>query len=133
MTHVQNSGATGQLLIGERLSPMAYHVSVEQTEGHYRVTVEALAPRDWLIRQGFERCATLLLASGNRVELEHQERVDVSDNISVVLRAPPLDYDDHVALFAAFPEVEDGFSSRLVTRPSKILFDPVQTTRLMNS
>jgi hypothetical protein len=107
MTHIQNVDGQGQLLIGDRLSPMTYHVAVERRDQQYRATVEMQAPRDWLIRQGFQSQATLVLASGERVQLEHDGPVDVSDSISVMLQAPPLDYADRDALMAAFPEVED--------------------------
>lgn len=108
MTHIFNSDATGQLLIGERLSPVVYHVAVEKADGRYRANVESSAPRDWLIRQGFEQRATLVLASGDQVEIEHDGPIDVSDSISVTLRAAPLEYGDRAALVAAFPEMDSG-------------------------
>jgi hypothetical protein len=108
MTHLSNSDATGQLLIGERLSPIVYHVAVEQAGGLYRATVESSVPRDWLIRLGFEQHATLVLASGDQVELEHDGQLDVSDAISVTLRAAPLQYAERAALLASFPELDNA-------------------------
>jgi len=108
MTHVQNVDGQGQLLIGERLSPMTYHVAVERFGSSYRATVEMQAPRDWLIRQGFQSRATLVLSSGDRIEIEHDGPVDVSDSISVVLQAEAVDYDNRDALVATFPEVEES-------------------------
>lgn len=105
MTHVQNVDGQGQLLIGERLSPMTYHVAVERRGSNFRAAVEMQAPRDWLIRQGFQSRATLVLASGDRIEVEHDGPVDVSDSISVKLEAAALDYRDRDALIAAFPEL----------------------------
>lgn len=105
MTHVQNVDGQGQLLIGERLSPMTYHVAVERRGPRYRATVEMQAPRDWLIRQGFQTRAILVLASGDRIEMEHDGPVEVSDSISIVLQAAPLDYGDRDALVAVFPEL----------------------------
>lgn len=104
MTHLQNVDGQGQLLIGERLSPMSYHVTVEQQEARYTATVEMQAPRDWLIRQGFQSEATLVLASGERIQLEHDGPVDVTDSISVLLQSHPVGYEDRDALLAAFPE-----------------------------
>ena len=108
MTHLQNADGQGQLLIGERLSPMSYHVTVEQQDARYTATVEMQAPRDWLIRQGFQSKATLVLASGDRVEVEHDGPVDVSDSISVLLQSHPVAYVDLDALVAAFPEIDEA-------------------------
>lgn len=110
MTHVQNVDGQGQLLIGERLSPVTYHVAIERSGNGYRVQIEMQAPRDWLIRQGFQSCAMLVLASGHRIAVEHEGPVDVSESISVVLRAPALDYSDRDALLAIFPEVNGSLA-----------------------
>lgn len=107
MTQLQKIDGQGQLLIGERLSPITYHVAVERQESGYQAVVDMQAPRDWLIRQGFRTKATLVLASGDRLEVEHDGPVEVSDSISVLLQAPPLDYADQAALIAAFPELEN--------------------------
>jgi hypothetical protein len=108
MTHVQNVDGQGQLLIGERFSPMTYRVTVERRSAGYRAKVEMQAPRDWLIRQGFQSRATLVLSSGDRIELEHDGPVDVSDSISVLLQGAALDYGDRDALVAAFPEADES-------------------------
>ena len=110
MTHVQNVDGQGQLLIGELLSPITYHVAVERLGSHYRATVEMQAPRDWLIRQGFKSRATLVLSSGDRIELEHDGPVDVSDSLRVVLQGKAVDYGDREALVAAFPEADESLS-----------------------
>ncbi|MDH4413987.1 MAG: hypothetical protein QE484_11800 [Rhizobium sp.] len=107
MTHVQNVDGQGQLLIGGRLAPISYHVTVERRGGLYQAKVAMQAPRDWLIRQGFQSRATLVLSSGDRLELEHDGPVDVSDSISVLLQAEARDYGDWDALIAAFPEIGD--------------------------
>lgn len=107
MTHLQNVDGQGQLLIGERLSPVTYHVAVQRQGPRFEATVEMQVPRDWLIRQSFMSRATLILASGERVEIEHDGPVDVSDSISVLLQAPVLLYADQDALIAAFPELNE--------------------------
>ncbi len=106
MTYVQSADGQGQLLIGERVAPISYHVAVEREGKGYAATVEMQAPRDWLIRQGFDRRATLVLASGDRAEIEVNDRLDVSDNVKVVLRTDRLEYADHGKLVDAFPELE---------------------------
>ncbi len=108
MTHVQNVDGQGQLLIGDRVSPISYHVAVERQGEGYSAQVEIQAPRDWLLRQGFETRATLVFASGERAELEHDGQLDVSDSISVILQAEPLEYKDRQKLIEAFPEAEGG-------------------------
>lgn len=108
MTHVQNADGQGQLLIGDRLSPVAYHVTVDREGDRFAASVEVQAPRDWLIRQGFKRSATLVLASGDRAAIGHDGQLDVSESISVVLQTGPLHYDDRETLVQAFPEVEGG-------------------------
>lgn len=108
MTHVQNVDGQGQLLIGDRVSPISYHVAVARRGEGYTAKVEIQAPRDWLLRQGFETRATLVFASGERAELEHDGRLDVSESISVILQAEPLEYKDRQKLIEAFPEAEGG-------------------------
>jgi hypothetical protein len=105
MTHVQNADGQGQLLIGDRVSPITYHVAVERKGNRYAARVAMQAPRDWLIRQGFETRATLVFASGMRAEIEHDGRLDVSDSLSIVLQTDTLEYRDHDKLLEAFPEV----------------------------
>jgi hypothetical protein len=106
MRHIENADGQGQLLIGERLSPVAYHVTAEEQAGRIVATVALQAPRDWLLRQGFKRRATLVLASGDRVEIVLEEDIDVSDSISIVLKTEALPYGDTKALLAAFPELD---------------------------
>lgn len=106
MTHLENADGQGQLLIGERLSPVAYHVTTEKQGGRLTATVDLQAPRDWLIKQGFKRRATLVLASGDRVEILHEDEVDVSDSISIVLKTEALLYTEAKALLEAFPELD---------------------------
>lgn len=105
MTHLENADGQGQLLIGERLSPVSYHVTMEEQGGSLAVTVDLQAPRDWLIKQGFKHRATLVLASGDRVEILHDGEIDVSDSLSIVLKTERLVYDDQKALLNAFPEL----------------------------
>ncbi len=105
MTHLNNADGQGQLLIGERLSPVSYHVAAENADGGLTVTVDLQAPRDWLIKQGFKRRATLVLASGDRVEILHDGEIDVSDSLSIVLKTERMVYDDPKALLDAFPEL----------------------------
>lgn len=110
MTHLQTIDGQGQLLIGERLSPASYHLAIERSGNGYAVTVGLQAPRDWLIRQGFQSRATLVLQSGDRIEVEHDGPVDVSDNVSVVLKAKTLQFGDRSALLTTFPEAEGGLN-----------------------
>ncbi|MDH4441783.1 MAG: hypothetical protein QE284_15515 [Rhizobium sp.] len=105
MTDLEIADGQGQLLIGERLSPVSYHVAAQKTDGRLSVTVDLQAPRDWLIKQGFKRRATLVLASGDRVEILHEDGVDVSDSLSIVLKTEPLVYNGTEALLSAFPEL----------------------------
>jgi hypothetical protein len=108
MTHMQNADGQGQLLIGDRVSPVTYRVAVERKGAGYAATVATQAPRDWLLRQGFERRATLVFASGSRAEIERDATLDVADSISVVLQTDVLEYRDRAMLIEAFPEVESS-------------------------
>lgn len=110
MTHVHNVDGQGQLLIGERVSPISYHVAVERRGEGYTAKAEIQASRDWLLRQGFETRATLVFSSGDRAELEHPGQLDVSESISVVLQTEPLEYKDHEKLIEAFPEAAEGLN-----------------------
>lgn len=106
--HLENADGQGQILIGERLSPVAYQVSVEEVDGRYRASVSLHAPRDWLLKQGFKSRATLILANGDRAEVEHASPVETSDNVSVILSAAAQSFGDHAALVAKFPELKLG-------------------------
>ena len=106
MMYLENADGQGQLLIGERLSPVSYHVAIEETDGGLEAVVDLQAPRDWLIKQGFKRRATLVLASGDRVELLHEGEVDISDSLSIVLKTEPLVYENPKSLLDAFPELQ---------------------------
>jgi len=110
MTHVQTVDGQGQLLIGARVSRISAPVAVERRGEGYTAKFEIQAPRDWLIRQGFETRATLVFASGERAELKHDGQLDVSDSISVILQAEPLEYPDRQKLIEAFPEAEGGIN-----------------------
>jgi hypothetical protein len=122
MRHLENADGQGQLLIGERLSPVSYHVAAEEADGRLAVKVDLQAPRDWLIKQGFKRQATLVLASGDRVEILHEDEVDVSDSLSIVLRTEPLVYEGPQALLNAFPEL-DSEGSPIQAEKKDLFFD----------
>lgn len=105
MTHLENADGQGQLLIGDRLSPVTYHVTVESVGRGFAVTADLHAARDWLIKQGFKRRATLVLASGDRAEIVHDDDIDVADSLSIVLKTERLTYDGAGLLLNAFPEL----------------------------
>ncbi|WP_244618798.1 hypothetical protein [Rhizobium sp. 18065] len=106
--HLENADGQGQILIGERLSPVAYRVSVEEVDGRYRASVSLHAPRDWLLKQGFKLRATLILANGDRTEVEHGSPVEISDNVSVILSGAPQSFGDQTSLIEKFPELKLG-------------------------
>ncbi|WP_156378695.1 MULTISPECIES: hypothetical protein [unclassified Rhizobium] len=118
MAHLENADGQGQLLIGERLSPVSYHVTVEERDEQLVAKVNLQAPRDWLIKQGFKKRATLVRASGDRVEVLHDGEVDVADSLSIVLEADDLVYARADALLDAFPELE--LSSDAAERIKKV-------------
>ncbi|CAH0338449.1 hypothetical protein [Rhizobium sp. CECT 9324] len=106
--HLENADGQGQILIGGRLSPVAYQVSVERVDARYQATVTMHAPRDWLLKQGFKSRATLVLASGEQTDVSHDEPVEVGDNVSVILSGAPQSFSDDAALLAQFPELKPG-------------------------
>lgn len=106
--HLENADGQGQLLIGERLSPVAYQVSVEELDGRYQAIVSLHVPRDWLLKQGFKSRATLILANGDRTDVGHDAPVDIGDNVSVILNGSPQSFGDHASLVETFPELKLG-------------------------
>lgn len=106
MPHLQNTDGQGHLLVGEHLSPVSYHVSVTRSDEGYSVRVTTEAPRDWLIKQGFQGTATLVLSGGGRVQLSHDGPVDVGQSLTLLLEGDPLGFGDQRALAAHFPEVD---------------------------
>lgn len=105
MAYFENADAQGQLMIGEHLSPVSYRLEARQDDRGYAVRLSVQAPRDWLLQQGFERRAMLVLASGERAEVVHEDDLDVTDSLRVVLQAEPRTYPDHTTLTQAFPEL----------------------------
>ena len=106
MAHLENADGQGQLLIGDRLSPISYHVTVEERGEQFVAKVNLQAPRDWLIKQGFKRRATLMRASGDRLEILREDDINVSDSLSIVLEADDLVYEGADVLLDAFPELK---------------------------
>ncbi|WP_237369471.1 hypothetical protein [Rhizobium sp. SL42] len=106
--HLENADGQGQILIGERLSPVAYQVAAEEVDGRYQASVSLHVPRDWLLKQGFKSRATLILANGDRTDVSHDTPVGTDDNVSVILSGASQPFRDYVSLVAKFPELKLG-------------------------
>jgi hypothetical protein len=87
--NLHKADATGKLELSNKVSPIAYDVTVgeEKKAGRYVVKISVSAPRDWLLQRGFKSDATLVKEDGNRVQLRHDGDLDVGDAISVELSA----------------------------------------------
>ena len=106
LTFSAEGSGQGTLEINGYREPVAYELIVAQEEDNTRqVRIRLNAPRDWLLKQGFQGDAALVRNNGARIAVRREGGVAVEDAISVTLEG----YDDsHVGaadLSEAYPEL----------------------------
>lgn len=111
--HIENADGQGKLVIGSGSSPVSYHVSAVRTGERYTVTVTLQAPRDWLLKRGFRDEAVLERDGADTINLTHPGRLDVSGDVSVILRSRALTCASRSELVHRFPELDLARMHRL--------------------
>lgn len=107
--HLKEAGYPGQIDIGGSRSPVTYKLKArKEDDGAFRVAVSLSAPRDWLLKQGFRKEATLVRQSGEKMPVHFEETLNVADNISVTLRADDALIASMEELRRKFPEFRTG-------------------------
>ncbi|OLP52679.1 hypothetical protein BJF92_14820 [Rhizobium rhizosphaerae] len=86
LTHDAEGNGKGILEINGQSQPVSYEVIMARDEDETRsVRIRLMAPRDWLMKQGFSGEATLVRDNGSRVKVSHEGGVGVEDPIAVAL------------------------------------------------
>jgi len=107
--HLKEAGYPGQIDIAGSRSPVTYKLKARKDDdGAFRVAVSLSAPRDWLLKQGFRKEATLVRQSGEKMPVHFEETLNVADNISVTLRADDAVIASADELRKQFPELRVG-------------------------
>lgn len=89
--HLQEASSNGKLEVGGGQSEVGYKlVATREHDEAVRVRISVMAPRDWLLKQGFRHEGTLVRQSGERLPVTFDGELDVSDNISVTLGASDI-------------------------------------------
>lgn len=105
--HLKEAGYPGQIDIEGSRSPVTYKLKARREDnGAFRVAVSLTAPRDWLLKQGFRKQATLVRQDGDQMAVHFEETLNVADNISVTLRADDSMIASMEELKKKFPELQ---------------------------
>ncbi|MGF9694402.1 MULTISPECIES: hypothetical protein [unclassified Rhizobium] len=104
--HLQEAASTGELQVGESRSTVGYKlVATREHDDAVRVKISVMAPRDWLLMQGFKRDATLVRHQGDQLPVFFDGELEVGDNISVTLGASDTICPSIDAARQQFPEL----------------------------
>ncbi|MBP2561581.1 hypothetical protein J2T08_002501 [Neorhizobium galegae] len=104
--HLKEAGYPGQIDIGGDRSPVTYKLKAsKEDDGAFHVAVSLSAPRDWLLKHGFRKEATLVRQGGAEMPVHFEETLNVADNISVTLRADDAVIASMDELRRTFPEL----------------------------
>ena len=107
--HLKEAGCPGQIDIGGSRSPVTYKLKArKEDDGAFHVAVSLTAPRDWLLKHGFRKEATLVRQSGDQMPVHFEETLNVADNISVTLHADDAVLASMDELRRKFPELRTG-------------------------
>lgn len=104
--HLHEVSGNGKLEVGGATSSVGYKLVAQQDDGgKVRVAVSVMAPRDWLLKQGFTQQATLIRDDGERIDVAFDGKLDVTDSISVSLRAKDDVFPDLEKARQSYPEL----------------------------
>lgn len=104
---LQKADAMGKLELANKISPVAYDVTVggERKSGHYVVKISVSAPRDWLLQHGFKSDAILIKEDGSKVQLHRDGDLEVGDALSIELTAVDDSCREESDLHQKYPEL----------------------------
>ena len=104
--HLQELSGNGQLSVGGGHSQVGYKlVAKEEPGGRVSVSISVMAPRDWLLKQGFRTEAVLQRGEGEDLRVAFDGELDVTDPISVTLSAQDRHFGSIDEARSAFPEL----------------------------
>ena len=128
--HLVKADGNGMIDVNGQVSPVTYTVSFKEKMGHsYEVDIRLMAPRDWLLRRGFDRDAVLVSQSGARIPVYHGGAnrhdggshhdgggLDPADAISIELTARDDSCTSEADLMGKYPEF-GGIRAAAAGRP----------------
>ncbi|MBY2934782.1 hypothetical protein HF279_19670 [Rhizobium leguminosarum] len=117
--HIVKADGNGAIDVNGQVSPVIYTVSLKHGKGRaYEVDIRLMAPRDWLLRRGFERDACWSVRAV-RASPYHDDgsfhdggshhddgRLDPADTISIELTARDESCTSEVDLMRKYPELD---------------------------
>jgi hypothetical protein len=84
--HLGEVDGQGRIRLQSQESPAAYKMrAARQDEDGYAILISVLAPRDWLLDNGFDKTADLIRGNNDVVRVSFEDALDLSDNIAVRL------------------------------------------------
>jgi hypothetical protein len=97
----------GEIDVNGQLSPVGYSLSAKEGMGQsFEISIRLLAPRDWLLRRGFDKDAMLISQGGARIPVYHGGgRLYVGDSLSIELTARDDSCTSREDLFRKYPEL----------------------------
>lgn len=105
--HLQELSSNGRLSVGGKESQVGYKlVATQEADQKVLVAVSVMAPRDWLLKQGFTHKAVLHRDAGEDLPVEFDGKLDVTDPISVTFRAESRTFSSAEEAQAVFPELD---------------------------
>lgn len=106
--YLRKVDSTGEIDVNGQLSPVSYTLSVKEGMGHsFEINIRLLAPRDWLLNEGFEEDAVLISQSGARIPVYHDSgQLYIGDSLSIELTARDDSCTNREDLFRKYPELE---------------------------
>ncbi|EJC71384.1 hypothetical protein Rleg5DRAFT_7242 [Rhizobium leguminosarum bv. viciae WSM1455] len=118
--HIGKADGNGAIDVNGQVSPVTYTVGLKQGKGRsYEVDIRLMAPRDWLLKRGFEQDAVLVTQSGARIPVYHDGgghhadssrhddgRLDPADTISIELTTRDDSCTSEVDLMRKYPEFD---------------------------
>lgn len=103
----KDADGSGRLDVNGQSSPATYQISaVEDGADGFLVKIGISAPRDWLLKQGFETEATLVREDGTSVPVQHDGQLSVDDSISVALEFVDPDCKNAEDIEQKYPELK---------------------------
>jgi hypothetical protein len=105
--HLQEAAHNGTLQVGSSHSSVGYKlVATRENDDVVRVRVTVMAPRDWLLKQGFTHDAILVRENGERLPVVFDGTLDVDANIAVSLEASDTICPSVAEAREKFPELD---------------------------
>jgi hypothetical protein len=106
LTFAAEGNGQGRLEINGGSEPVAYELVVAREDDNTRqVRIRLNAPRDWLLKQGFNGEAMLVRNNGERIAVRREGGLNVEDAISVTLEGYDESHVGATDLAEAYPEL----------------------------